>query len=81
LPGLEAGGGFGEEGYLNDVWAFDPAKKSVIIYGGDARLPAKFHDLWELDINPDIPVMDMLKIAGLKKKKLRKIIEKYHPKQ
>ena len=98
-------GGFGEQGYLNDVWAFDlmydtwlnitpgpqprldhqaifdPVKKSVVIYGGDARLPAKFHDLWEIDIRPDIPVMDMLKIAGLKKKKLRKIIEKYHPQQ
>ncbi|MGH7496932.1 MAG: Kelch repeat-containing protein [bacterium] len=67
-------GGFGEEGYLNDVWAFDlaldnwtnitpgpqpridhqavydPRSQHLIIYGGDARLQNKFHDMWELQI-------------------------------
>lgn len=81
-------GGFGEEGYLNDVWAFDleedvwlnitpgpqprldqqaifdPQSGRLIIYGGDARLKGKFHDLWELQIQPNLPLDLMLKEAG-----------------
>lgn len=77
-------GGFGEEGYLNDVWAFDlnddvwinitpgpqprldqqaifdPQTGRLLIYGGDARLPRKFHDLWELQIQPEAP-LDLVK--------------------
>jgi hypothetical protein len=73
-------GGYGEEGYLNDVWAFDltqdvwinvtpgpqprfdhqavydPQSQRLIIWGGDARLKNKFHDLWELQINPGVSV-------------------------
>lgn len=69
-------GGFGEEGYLNDVWAFDltddvwinltpgpqpridhqavfdPVAGRLLLYGGDARLRTKFHDLWELRVAP-----------------------------
>lgn len=72
-------GGFGDEGYLNDVWAFDltvdewinitpgpqpridhqavydPMRHALILYGGDARLRGKFHDVWELQIRPDLP--------------------------
>lgn len=72
-------GGFGNEGYLNDVWAFDlnldewinitpgpqpridhqavydPGRHAFILYGGDARLRGKFHDVWELQIRPDLP--------------------------
>ncbi len=72
-------GGFGDEGYLNDVWAFDltldewinitpgpqpridhqavydPGRQALILYGGDARLRRKFHDVWELQIRPDLP--------------------------
>ncbi|MDZ7266779.1 MAG: hypothetical protein ONB48_06660 [candidate division KSB1 bacterium] len=71
-------GGFGEEGYLNDVWAFDlsgdvwvnltpgpqpridhqavfdPVTGRLLLYGGDARLSTKFHDLWELRLAPQI---------------------------
>ncbi len=73
-------GGFGEEGYLNDVWAFDltdevwinitpgpqpridhqaiydPQSQRMILWGGDARLKTKFHDLWELQIQPGVTV-------------------------
>lgn len=69
-------GGFGKEGYLNDVWAFDltddvwinltpgpqpridhqavfdPVAGRLLLYGGDARLRTKFHDLWELRVAP-----------------------------
>jgi nucleotidyltransferase/DNA polymerase involved in DNA repair len=85
-------GGFGEEGYLNDVWAFDlnadawlnitpgpqprldqqaifdPRSNHLIIYGGDARLKSKFHDLWELQIQPNLPLDLMLKEAGAQPK-------------
>lgn len=81
-------GGFGHEGYLNDVWAFDlekdvwlnltpgpqprldhqaifePRSQRLIIYGGDAKLGNKFHDLWELQIQPDLPIELMRKEAG-----------------
>ncbi|HEX9653318.1 MAG TPA: kelch repeat-containing protein [bacterium] len=81
-------GGFGEEGYLNDVWAFDlntdvwinitpgpqpridhqavydPINHRLILYGGDARLSAKFHDLWELQIQPDMSFDQIKKEAG-----------------
>ncbi|MGH7596220.1 MAG: Kelch repeat-containing protein [bacterium] len=83
-------GGFGEEGYLNDVWAFDldydvwinitpgpqpridqqavydPQSQRLIIYGGDARLNSKFHDVWELQIQSNLPVDLILKEAGAK---------------
>ncbi len=73
-------GGFGDEGYLNDVWAlnlatdiwinitpgpqprldhqvvYDPDSKRLLLYGGDARLEHKFHDVWELQIEPELPV-------------------------
>jgi len=72
-------GGFGDEGYLNDVWAldlatdtwinitpgpqpridhqavYDPVSQRLVLYGGDARLGTKFHDLWELQIMPQMP--------------------------
>lgn len=81
-------GGFGEEGYFNDVWAFDlnddvwlnitpgpqprldqqavfdPQAGRLLIYGGDARLPRKFHDLWELQIQPEAPWDLMKQEAG-----------------
>jgi hypothetical protein len=86
-------GGFGEEGYLNDVWAFDltydvwldltpgpppridhqavydPRAQRMIVYGGDARLSEKFHDVWELSIYPYPKLDQMLKVAGAKLKK------------
>jgi len=81
-------GGLGEEGYLNDVWAFeldadvwinitpgpqprldhqaiyDPRSQRMLIYGGDARLKGKFHDIWELQIQPNLPLDLLLKEAG-----------------
>jgi hypothetical protein len=33
---------------------YDPKSQRVILYGGDARLRAKFHDLWELQIQPGV---------------------------
>jgi hypothetical protein len=83
-------GGFGEDGYLNDVWAldlatdvwldvspgmqpridhqaiFDPRAGHMLIYGGDARLTHKFHDLWALQIEPDLPLQTMLRAASSK---------------
>lgn len=85
-------GGFGGEGYLNDVWAldlnvdvwinitpgpqpridhqaiYDPQSQRMIIYGGDARLQDKFHDLWELQIRPDLPLELLYRGAGAKPK-------------
>jgi len=84
-------GGFGEKGYLNDVWAFDlsndvwlnitpgpeprldhgaiydPKQKSLILYGGDANVSAKFRDLWQLKI-PDDMRWDELEDAAKGKK-------------
>jgi len=81
-------GGFGDAGYLNDVWAFDLTKDAwinitpgpqpridhqavydsqnhrMVLYGGDAKLKGKFHDVWELQILPDIPLELLLKEAG-----------------
>ncbi len=82
--------GFGEEGYLNDVWAFDlskdlwinitpgpqprldsqgvydPVAGRLLLYGGDARLATKFHDIWELQVEPGAPLDTMLKVVGSK---------------
>lgn len=87
-------GGFGKEGYLNDVWAFDltmdvwinitpgprpridhqaiydPRSQRLILYGGDARLREKFHDLWELQIRPGLP------FDSLKGKALGRVVDK-----
>ncbi len=81
-------GGFGDEGYLNDAWAFDleadvwinvtpgpqprldhravydPVSGHVLVYGGDARLGTKMHDLWELALMPKAPLDLMLLEAG-----------------
>ncbi len=86
-------GGFGEEGYLNDVWAFDleantwlnitpgpqpridhsaiydPKTQRMILFGGDAGLQSKFRDLWELRIQPDLPLDELLKEAGAKRQR------------
>jgi hypothetical protein len=83
-------GGFGDEGYLNDVWAFDlgaevwidvtpgpqprldhqaifdPRSGHLLVYGGDARLEHKFHDLWALQVEPDLPLQVMLRAASSK---------------
>jgi hypothetical protein len=71
-------GGFGDQGYLNDVWAFDltrdvwmnitpgpqprldhlavydPRRGQMLVYGGDAHLARKFHDVWELDVHTGV---------------------------
>lgn len=81
-------GGYGDEGYLNDAWAFDleadvwinvtpgpqprldhrvvfdPVSGNVLVYGGDARLGNKLHDLWELALMPEAPLDQMLSEAG-----------------
>lgn len=83
-------GGFGDEGYLNDVWAldlaadiwinltpgpqpridhqavYDPASKRLLLYGGDARLDHKFHDVWELQIEPDLSLKNLEEAATTK---------------
>jgi hypothetical protein len=42
---------------------FDPQTGRMVIYGGDARIGAKFHDLWELEIAPDAPIDRMIQDA------------------
>lgn len=83
-------GGFGNDGYLNDVWAlnlktdiwinitpgpqprldhqvvFDPTSKRLLLYGGDARLDRKFHDVWELQIDPDLSLEQLEEAATTK---------------
>lgn len=83
-------GGFGKEGFLNDVWAFDlkedlwlnitpgpqprmdhqaiydPRSGRLMLYGGDASLEGKFHDVWELQIQPDLPLELLYRAAGAK---------------
>lgn len=89
-------GGFGEEGFLNDVWAFDlnedvwinitpgpqprmdhqaiydPRSRRMLIYGGDAHFEGKFHDIWELQIRPDLPLDQLLRGTGAKLKNSKK---------
>jgi len=89
-------GGFGEKGYLNDVWAFDltndvwlnitpgpqprldhgaiydPRRKSLILYGGDANVKSKFLDLWQLRIRDDIRWDELESAAKGKKRRSRK---------
>lgn len=88
-------GGFGDEGYLNDVWAldlttdiwinitpgpqprldhqviYDAASKRLLLYGGDARLQRKFHDVWELQIDPEISLEELEHAATTKVKKAK----------
>jgi len=89
-------GGFGDEGYLNDVWAlnltsdiwinitpgpqprldhqtvYDPDSKRLLLYGGDARLKGKLRDVWELQIEPDLPVELLEEAATTKVQKSSK---------
>ena len=88
-------GGFGDEGYLNDVWAldlttdiwvnltpgpqprldhqavYDRASGRLLLYGGDARLHAKFHDVWELQIDPATSLEALEHAATTKVKKAK----------
>lgn len=88
-------GGFGDEGYLNDVWAldltkdiwinitpgpqprldhqvvFDPTSQRLLLYGGDARLDGKFHDVWELQIAPDLSLEALEHAATVKVQKAK----------
>ncbi len=88
-------GGFGDEGYLNDVWAlnlntdiwvnitpgpqprldhqvvYDAASKRLLLYGGDARMTRKFHDVWELQIDPQISFEELEHAATTKVKKAK----------
>jgi hypothetical protein len=45
---------------------FNPKTGNILIYGGDARLPKKFHDLWELQVRKDIPIELLLEAARKK---------------
>ncbi len=42
---------------------YNPKSQNVLLYGGDARLPTKFHDVWELQIEPELPLTDLQKAA------------------
>lgn len=88
-------GGFGDEGYVNDVWAldlktdiwvnltpgpqprldhqavYDPDSKRLLLYGGDARLERKFHDVWELQIEPGLSLEALEHAATVKVQKAK----------
>lgn len=38
---------------------YDTRSGSVLIYGGDAHMHGKFHDLWQLTIPPDFPLQSL----------------------
>jgi hypothetical protein len=44
----------GPQPRLDHLVVFDPHRKELLLYGGDAHLARKFHDLWELDVHPDV---------------------------
>jgi hypothetical protein len=56
----------GPQARLDSQGIYDPAAGHLVLYGGDARLPTKFHDLWELQLEPEAPVEAMLKVVGSK---------------
>jgi len=58
----------GPQPRLDQQAIFDPRGQRLIIYGGDAKLAEKFHDLWELQIQPSLPLELMLKEAGAQPK-------------
>lgn len=47
---------------------YDPRSQRFMIYGGDALLEGKFHDLWELQVQPDLPLELLYRGAGAKPK-------------
>jgi hypothetical protein len=54
----------GPQPRMDHAAVYDPRSQRLIIYGGDAGLTPKFHDLWELQIQPHLPLEPMLKEAG-----------------
>jgi hypothetical protein len=43
--------------------AYNPMLHGIMLYGGDARLGPKFHDVWELRIDPDLQREALLRAA------------------
>jgi hypothetical protein len=56
----------GPQPRIDQQAVYDPQGQRLIIYGGDARLNSKFHDVWELQIQPNLPIDLLLKEAGSK---------------
>jgi hypothetical protein len=49
----------GPQPRLDQQAILDLQSQRLILYGGDARLRGKFHDLWELQIQSNLP-LDLL---------------------
>ena len=44
----------GPQPRLDHQAVFDPRRRQMLLYGGDAHLTRKFHDVWELDVHPGV---------------------------
>lgn len=54
----------GPQPRIDHAIVFDPQSGTMLLYGGDANLKGKFHDLWQLEIQPDLPLDVLLFQAG-----------------
>jgi hypothetical protein len=43
----------GPQPRLDHLAVYDPRRREMLVYGGDAHLARKFHDVWELSVRPN----------------------------
>jgi len=56
----------GPEPRLDHQAVYDAETHRMLIFGGDAHQKVKFRDLWELDVDPGLPLQELIKGAGVK---------------